>query len=159
MHKRKGSKFERSSIVLIEYRGQYDGTVRWRKKDQNPQRSSMVLLFEHRGQYDGAVRWRTGRSPGRDRDLATSDDAIPGAHEGVMRQRVKLIVRSSCGVTERSASSAARRTSNQEPNTNKTKRERGSSHSCLSRIKHQMRRGCANRRSRSAGREVVNINV
>ena len=84
----------------------------------------MVLLFEHRGQYDGAVRWRKGRSPGRDRDLAASDDAIPGAHERVMRQRVKLIVRSSCGVTERSASSAARHTSNQEPNTNKTKRER-----------------------------------
>ena len=76
------------------------------------------------GQFDGAVRWRKGRSPGRDRDLATSDDAIPGAHERVMRQRVKLIVRSSCGVTERSASSAARHTSNQEPNINKTKRER-----------------------------------
>ena len=60
----------------------------------------MVLLFEHRGQFDGAVRWRKGRSPGRDRDLATSDDAIPGAHERVMSQRVKLIVRSSCGVTE-----------------------------------------------------------
>ena len=75
------------------------------------------------GQFDGTVRWRKGRSPGRDRDLATSDDAIPGAHERVMRQRVKLIVRSSCGVTERSASSAARHTSNQEPNTNKTKRE------------------------------------
>ncbi len=94
----------------------------------------MVLLFEHRGQFDGAVRWRKGRSPGRDRDLAASDDAIPGAHERVMRQRVKLIVRSSCGVTERSASSAARHASNQEPNTNKTKREREreSSHSCLS---------------------------
>jgi len=75
------------------------------------------------GQFDGAVRWRKGRSPGRDRDLAASDDAIPGAHERAMRQRVKLIVRSSCGVTERSASSAARHTSNQEPNTNKIKRE------------------------------------
>ena len=75
------------------------------------------------GQFDGAVRWRKGRSPGRDRDLAASDDAIPGAHERVMRQRVKLIVRSSCGVTERSASSAARHTSNQEPNSNKRERE------------------------------------
>ena len=75
------------------------------------------------GQFDGAVRWRKGRSPGRDRDLAASDDAIPGAHERVMRQRVKLIVRSSCGVTEQKASSAARHTSNQEPNTIKTKRE------------------------------------
>ena len=84
----------------------------------------MVLLFEHRGQFDGAVRWRKGRSPGRDRDLATSDDAIPGAYERVMSQRVKLIVRSSCGVTERSASSAARHTSNQEPNSNKRERER-----------------------------------
>ena len=36
----------------------------------------MVLLFEHRDQYDGALRWRTGRSPGRDRDLAAPDDAI-----------------------------------------------------------------------------------
>ena len=78
------------------------------------------------GQFDGAVRWRKGRSPGRDRDLAMSDDAIPGAHERVMRQRVKLIVRSSCGVTERSASSAARHTSNQEPNSNKRERERES---------------------------------
>ena len=60
----------------------------------------MVLLFEHRGQFDGAVRWRKGRSPGRDRDLAASDDAILGAHERVRRQHVKLIVRSSCGVTE-----------------------------------------------------------
>ena len=75
------------------------------------------------GQFNGAVRWRKGRSPGRDRDLAASDDAIPGAHERVMRQRVKLIVRSSCGVTERSASSAARHTSNQEPNSNKRGRE------------------------------------
>ena len=106
------------------------------------------------GQFDGAVRWRKGRSPGRDRDLAASDDAIPGAHERVMRQRVKLIVRSSCGVTERSASSAARHTSNQEPNTNKTKRERESSHSCLSRIKHQMRRA-EGVRIEEAGQQVA----
>ncbi len=68
----------------------------------------MVLFFEHCGQYDRSVRWKKGRSPGCDRDLAASDDAIPGAHERVMRQRVKPIVRNSCGITERSASSAAR---------------------------------------------------
>ena len=104
------------------------------------------------GQFDGAVRLRKGRSPGRDRDLATSDDAIPGAHERVMRQRVKLIVRSSCGVTERSASSAARHASNQEPNTNKTKRERESRHSCVSRIMHQMAEGV---RIEEAGQQVA----
>ena len=107
------------------------------------------------GQFDGAVRWRKGRSPGRDRDLAASDDAIPGAHERVMRQRVKLIVRSSCGVTERSASSAARHTTNQEPNSNKRESRRilvcqESSIKCAEGVRIK---------GEGAGREVVNINV